>query len=237
LWRRAARTPASSRCDSRRSRPACVADGSRRLGTRTPTPPAFCVPEVVRPCLGGSAPLSRATDGGPGVGSGGRPVRRVPLRDRFAPRCRCFCAAIARGNDWGETAELYERLSHMLPTPVVTLNRAVTVAMADRPAAGLELVEELESSGALAGYHLLPATRADLLRRLGRCAEAAGAYPAGHLVGWHRRRTLPGPPARRDHASRRVAGAGRRPDSRRASIAAIPVRRQGDNATPLLEEE
>ena len=63
-----------------------------------------------------------------------------------------------------------------LPSPVVELNRAVAVAMADGPAAGLALVERLEASGALAGYHLLPATRADLLRRLDRFAEAADAY-------------------------------------------------------------
>jgi RNA polymerase sigma-70 factor (ECF subfamily) len=58
----------------------------------------------------------------------------------------------------------------------VELNRAVAVAMADGPAAGLVLVERLEASGALPGYHLLPATRADLLRRLDRPAEAAAAY-------------------------------------------------------------
>jgi RNA polymerase sigma-70 factor (ECF subfamily) len=78
--------------------------------------------------------------------------------------------------DWREIAQLYEQLSQLLPTPVVALNRAVAVAMADGPAAGLELVEHLESTGDLAGYHLLPATRADLLRRLGRHAEAADAY-------------------------------------------------------------
>jgi RNA polymerase sigma-70 factor, ECF subfamily len=59
---------------------------------------------------------------------------------------------------------------------VVGLNRAVAVAMADGPAAGLKLVEALEASGALAGYYLLPATRADLLRRLERPAEAATHY-------------------------------------------------------------
>ena len=64
----------------------------------------------------------------------------------------------------------------MLPTPVVALNRAVAVAMSEGPAAGLHLVDRLEGSGELAGYHLLPATRADLLRRLGRSAEAANAY-------------------------------------------------------------
>ena len=56
------------------------------------------------------------------------------------------------------------------------LNRAVAVAMADGPEAGLVVVEAVEADGALAGYHLLPATRADLLRRLGRADEAAVSY-------------------------------------------------------------
>jgi len=64
----------------------------------------------------------------------------------------------------------------LVPSPVVELNRAVAVGMADGPAAGLALVEALAASEALAGYHLLPATRADLLRRLGRTGEAAAAY-------------------------------------------------------------
>ncbi len=63
-----------------------------------------------------------------------------------------------------------------MPSPVVELNRAVAVGVADGPAAGLALVEALAASEALAGYHLLPATRADLLRRLGRTGEAAAAY-------------------------------------------------------------
>jgi RNA polymerase sigma-70 factor, ECF subfamily len=78
--------------------------------------------------------------------------------------------------DWAEIAALYEQLSRYLPSPVVMLNHAVAVAMADGPAAGLVLVEELERSGSLDAYHLLPATRADLLRRLGRNAEAASSY-------------------------------------------------------------
>jgi RNA polymerase sigma-70 factor (ECF subfamily) len=60
----------------------------------------------------------------------------------------------------------------------VELNRAVAVAMADGPEAGLAIVDALDASGALASYHLLPATRADLLRRLGRNEEAAAAYRA-----------------------------------------------------------
>jgi RNA polymerase sigma-70 factor, ECF subfamily len=89
------------------------------------------------------------------------------------------CHAIAREaaeTDWSRIAVLYGRLGELAPSPVVELNRAVAVAMADGPAAGLELVEALRASGKLAGYHLLPATRADLLRRLDRRTEAAAAY-------------------------------------------------------------
>lgn len=82
----------------------------------------------------------------------------------------------AEETDWAEIVILYDRLSQVVATPVVALNRAVAVAMAFGPQAGLELVEELEAGGGLADYYLLPATRADLLRRLGRAAEARTAY-------------------------------------------------------------
>ena len=85
-------------------------------------------------------------------------------------------AATAAGTDWDEIAALYGELARFLPTPVVELNRAVAVGMAEGPAAGLKLVAALESAGKLDGYHLLPATRADLLRRLGLNDEAAAAY-------------------------------------------------------------
>jgi len=78
--------------------------------------------------------------------------------------------------DWVRIANLYDTLAAMVRSSVVELNRAVAVGMAQGPEAGLELVDALEQSGALRGYHLLPATRADLLRRLGRRAEAADAY-------------------------------------------------------------
>jgi len=87
-------------------------------------------------------------------------------------------AAAPQETDWAQIAALYGRLAEFLPTPVVELNRAVAVGMADGPAAGLVLIEELEASGKLAGYHLLPATRADFLRRLGRLPEAGVAYAA-----------------------------------------------------------
>ena len=85
-------------------------------------------------------------------------------------------APTAQDTDWREIAVLYERLSELAPTAVVLLNRAVAVAMANGPAVGLALVDELEHTGALRDYYLLPATRADLLRRLDRNAEAAAAY-------------------------------------------------------------
>jgi RNA polymerase sigma-70 factor (ECF subfamily) len=78
--------------------------------------------------------------------------------------------------DWAEIASLYELLAEVVPSPVVALNQAVAIAMARGLDAGLAVIEELEASGELAGYHLLYATRADLLRRLGRSGEAAGAY-------------------------------------------------------------
>ena len=87
-------------------------------------------------------------------------------------------AARTADTDWAKIARLYGQLAQFLPTPVVELNRAVAVGMAEGSAAGLVLVEELEASGKLAGYHLLPATRADFLRRLGRLAEARVAYAA-----------------------------------------------------------
>lgn len=78
--------------------------------------------------------------------------------------------------DWRQIALLYGQLALLVPSPVVQLNRAVAIAMADGPAAGLELVEALTAAGLLAGYYLLPATRADLLRRLDSTTAASVAY-------------------------------------------------------------
>lgn len=91
----------------------------------------------------------------------------------------CHATALdVTGTDWEQIAALYRELLRFVPSDIVRLNRSVAVAMADGPAAGLALVAEIEASGALAGYYLLPATRADLLRRLGHHAEAAAAYRA-----------------------------------------------------------
>jgi RNA polymerase sigma-70 factor (ECF subfamily) len=80
----------------------------------------------------------------------------------------------AEDTDWPQISALYERLAVLSPSPVVRLNRAVATAMADGPARGLPLVDEL--AGELDGYHLFHATRADLLRRLDRLDEAAESY-------------------------------------------------------------
>ncbi len=88
------------------------------------------------------------------------------------------CHATAAGpadTDWATIARLYTVLAGLIPSPVVDLNRAVAVAMADGPAAGLHLLDALDPAG-LAGYYLLPATRADLLRRLGQRDGAAASY-------------------------------------------------------------
>ncbi|WLW57502.1 RNA polymerase sigma factor [Streptomyces sp. YU58] len=85
-------------------------------------------------------------------------------------------AATAGATDWADIAGLYGELERLVPSAVVRLNRAFAVGMAEGPDAGLALVAELADEDELAGYHLLPATRADLLRRGGRTGEAATAY-------------------------------------------------------------
>lgn len=85
-------------------------------------------------------------------------------------------AASSADTDWPQIAALYAELQRLAPSPVVDLNRAVAVAMTEGISAGIVLVDELAESGSLDGYYLLPATRADLLRRDGRTAEAGAAY-------------------------------------------------------------
>jgi RNA polymerase sigma-70 factor (ECF subfamily) len=85
-------------------------------------------------------------------------------------------AKVAADTDWRQITALYARLFAQAPSPVVMLNHAVAVAMSEGPAAGLRLLDALTTSGLLDGYHLLPAARGDLLRRLGRLPEAAAAY-------------------------------------------------------------
>jgi RNA polymerase sigma-70 factor (ECF subfamily) len=97
-------------------------------------------------------------------------------RGRYALQAAiAACHARARAadeTDWARIASLYEALAELMPSPVVELNRAVAVAMAFGPAAGLALVDALVSEPSLQGYHLLPAVRGDLLAKLGRFDEA-----------------------------------------------------------------
>jgi RNA polymerase sigma-70 factor (ECF subfamily) len=85
-------------------------------------------------------------------------------------------AARPEHTDWPQIAALYTLLLRLHPSPVVALNHAAAVAMGERLDRGLRLIEDLEANGELAGYGLLPAAKADILRRLGRLPEAAEAY-------------------------------------------------------------
>jgi RNA polymerase sigma factor (sigma-70 family) len=78
--------------------------------------------------------------------------------------------------DWDRIVALYDALAELTRSPVVELNRAMAIAMASSPAAGLEIVDELVAQGALDGYHLLPAVRGELLERLGRAEEARAEF-------------------------------------------------------------
>ena len=82
---------------------------------------------------------------------------------------------------------LYDELARLTPSPVVELNRAVAVAMAYGPAAGLELTDQLAAQGSLESYHLLPSVRGDLLARLGRYAEAGAEFERAATLTHNRR--------------------------------------------------
>ncbi|MDQ7810387.1 sigma-70 family RNA polymerase sigma factor [Amycolatopsis sp. A133] len=121
-------------------------------------------------------------------------------------------AARAADTDWPQIAGLYAELGKHVPSAVVALNRAIAVAMADGPAAGLTLLDEVE----LEGYHLLPAARADFLRRLGRHTEAAHWYGLA--------RDLAGTEAERAYLTRRI--------SEVVSVPGEAVRRSGEARPP-----
>jgi RNA polymerase sigma-70 factor (ECF subfamily) len=110
----------------------------------------------------------------------------------------CHAAAgEASATDWAEIAALYAALARHEPSPVVHANRAVAVAMAEGPAAGLAILDELRADSQGGRWHLLHACRADLLRRLGRTAEAGDAYRAALA--------LDPPPAEREFLAGRLA--------------------------------
>ena len=104
------------------------------------------------------------------------------------------CHAVAdsvEDTDWERIVLLYEALGRLAPSPVVELNRAVAVSMLQGPAAALLLVDDLAASGQLAGSHLLPTVRGELLARLGRTDEARTAFSeAFELCGNARERSV-----------------------------------------------
>lgn len=85
-------------------------------------------------------------------------------------------AHTAEATDWAQISELYAQLAAIAPSPIVQLNRAVAVAMASGPAAGLEIIDTLAAEPSLKNYHLLPAVRGDFLAKLGRFAEAGDEF-------------------------------------------------------------
>jgi RNA polymerase sigma-70 factor (ECF subfamily) len=114
----------------------------------------------------------------------------------------CHCAApTAAQTDWRQIAALYGILARVQPSPVVALNHAVAVAQAEGAERGLALLDALDAAGDLAAYHLLPAARAELLRRLGRHTEAVAAYRQALALASH--------PAERRFLERRLGELGR----------------------------
>ena len=112
------------------------------------------------------------------------------------------CHAQAReaaDTDWPRIAGLYAQLATVAPSPIVELNRAVAVGMADGPAAGLALADALVGEPALKGYHLLPSVRGDFLHKLGRYDEARAAFDTAAALAGNRRE--------RDFLNRRAAEA------------------------------
>lgn len=130
----------------------------------------------------GLAALGRAAGAGRGLGPYG-------LQAAVAA---CHAAAPSvRETDWERVVLLYEALGRVAPSPVVELNRAVAVAMASGPQEALDMVDELVAGGRLAGSHLLPSVRGELLARLGRGAEARAELElAARLCGNTRERSL-----------------------------------------------
>ncbi len=116
----------------------------------------------------GSAILERAL----------RQRRAGPFQIQAAIAACHATAPVADQTDWHQIVGLYEQLAHVAPTLIVDLNRAVAIGMAEGPEAALPLAEAIAETGQLDEYYLLHATRADVLRRVGRMAEAIESYRA-----------------------------------------------------------
>jgi RNA polymerase sigma-70 factor, ECF subfamily len=135
-----------------------------------------------------------------GIALARRSGTRGPYGLQAAIAAEHALAPTAEAVNWPAIAALYERLAAVSPSPIVDLNRAVAVAMAEGPERGLELLDELSGAAELRRYHLFHSVRADLLRRLGRDEEAAAAY--------RRARELVANPVERAFLERRLAELG-----------------------------
>jgi len=96
-------------------------------------------------------------------------------------------AATADDTDWPRIAALYAELTALVRSPVIELNRAIAVGMAEGPQAGLAIVDSLLDQPALKSYHLLPSVRGDLLEKLGRHTEARAAFAAAAALAGNKR--------------------------------------------------
>ncbi|MCX4770432.1 RNA polymerase sigma factor [Streptomyces sp. NBC_01260] len=124
----------------------------------------------------GFAALLRASETASGAASGTAGQALGPYALQAAIVACHARAARYEDTDWAAITALYDRLAALTPSPVVELNRAVAVSMAEGPAAGLVLVDALAADPALKGYHLLPSVRGDLLVRMGRTDEARAEF-------------------------------------------------------------
>jgi RNA polymerase sigma-70 factor (ECF subfamily) len=124
---------------------------------------------------------------------------RPPTRYALMAAIAAVHAAAPRweATDWQQISDLYDALMHIWPSPVVVLNRAIAIGEARGPQAGLDAMDQLAAEPQLAGYHYLPAARAEFLRRLHRTAEARLAY--------HEARLLADNPIERDFLTRRLS--------------------------------
>jgi RNA polymerase sigma-70 factor, ECF subfamily len=121
----------------------------------------------------GLAALQRAEELGGGLG---------PYALQAAIAACHACAHAAAETNWERIAALYDALSQLMPSPIVELNRAVALAMAFGPAAGLELIDTIASEPSLKAYHLLPSVRGDFLFKLGRLTEAQAEFQRAALL-------------------------------------------------------
>ena len=124
--------------------------------------------------------IDEALRGGRRIPNARFPVRWVEAPGPFALQAAIAAehckAARAEDTDWPGIVQLYDLLERVEPSPIVSLNRAVAVAMVDGPQSALGLIDGLAATGELEEYHLLHAARADLLRRMGSKEEAAKSY-------------------------------------------------------------